>query len=122
MEASSNTNLRNLVDLLDDTRAFHDEAARSSVSNMRAQHEQKARCYTAMLTEIRRWGNDTQQHGRSRAPGAVTGEPDNNGVSDSYSELMGRIYGMHRADYSITRGQWHSDCAGQGRPPARMDI
>lgn len=86
------SNLCNLVELLEDARVFHDEAARSSATGIRRRHIDKALCYASMLTETRHW-EDGRQQGRFRPADAATPEPGR----DSLPALMDRIYRKQRA-------------------------
>lgn len=96
MDAST-SNLNNLVELPDDTRVFHDEAARSSVGYIHTRHQEKALHYAGMVAEIRHW-KDARQPGPSRPSGAAANESDDADAGNNFSALMSRIYSMDRAN------------------------
>ena len=84
--------LCDLVEVLEDTRTFHDNAARSSIGDLHMRHEGKALCYTAMLKEVRGW-EDRRKRDRSASTGADTNES----AHDSLPALINRITRMQRA-------------------------
>lgn len=91
------SNLWVLVEQLEDSRRFHETAARQSGGPCAAGHRAKSWTYAAMLAEIRAWGARAREHdGLARHASAGDG-PDSFECRDSYAALLERIYRLHEA-------------------------
>ena len=99
---SSPSTLCNLVELLEDGRAFHEKAIRSSAGDFRKWHEEKAQCYVSMLAEIRRWKDGAQLNHSQPIDAAATESGIAEG-SDGFTALLDRISRMHHAITSARR-------------------
>ncbi len=85
--------LRGLIEILDDCRRFYLDAVPGSSGQARTLYERKARCYAAMLAEIRQW---QARHGdlANRMAGADAPETRD---SDDFGALLRRIDCIHRS-------------------------
>lgn len=114
--------LRGLIELLELGQQFYATAILRTSSDPRKLHERSARCYAAMLAEIRQWQtrNDNSV-GRAAGPSApsalTTGprrpSPPETYVADDVSALLQRVYRIHRSSLL-----YHpSSVAGAGECP-----
>lgn len=81
--------LCDLVEVLEGTRAMHDDAARSSTGDQHMRHEEKASCYTAMLKEVRNWQERTKRERSAPSDEGMNGPDD-----DGFPALIDRISRM----------------------------
>lgn len=91
--------LCDIVEMLQGTKSFHDEAANSSTGDLHIQHEEKSLQYAAMLTEIGRWEDGRRQQNPPQPSRAGTTESDHADADASFSALIRRIYSLPRASY-----------------------